>query len=123
MSQPNPREKAIFEKALSLPPDQRASYLNKACSQDAQLRQRVEALLQAREQTTEFSKGSGAPLSAPADSDNRGRASRGAAVSRIARNLPLIAKPGDRIGSYKLLRQIGHGGMGTVWMAKQQGPV
>jgi hypothetical protein len=27
-------------------------------------------------------------------------------------------RPGDRIGRYKLLQQIGAGGMGTVWMAE-----
>jgi TPR repeat protein/serine/threonine protein kinase len=31
--------------------------------------------------------------------------------------------PGDRIGHYKLLQQIGEGGMGTVWMAEQEEPV
>src|SRR6266571_4832389 len=123
MSEPNQREEAIFEEALALPPDQRAACLDKACGQDAQLRQRVEALLQAREQTTELSKGSGAPVSAPAASDNRGLAGGAAAASTITLNLPLIEKPGDRIGRYKLLQQIGHGGMGTVWMAEQEEPV
>jgi len=35
----------------------------------------------------------------------------------------LVERPGSRIGSYKLLQQIGEGGMGTVFMAEQTHPV
>jgi len=41
----------------------------------------------------------------------------------IALNLPLTERPGDRIGRYKLLQQIGEGGCGVVYMAEQQEPV
>jgi len=36
---------------------------------------------------------------------------------------PVIEKPGDRIGHYKLLQQIGEGGCGVVYMAEQEEPV
>src|SRR5438445_13201414 len=36
---------------------------------------------------------------------------------------PVIEKPGDRIGRYKLLQQIGEGGCGIVYMAQQEEPV
>ena len=34
-----------------------------------------------------------------------------------------LEKPGTQIGPYKLLQQIGEGGMGVVYMAEQQEPV
>jgi serine/threonine protein kinase/Flp pilus assembly protein TadD len=38
-------------------------------------------------------------------------------------NLPVTEKPGDKIGHYKLLQQIGEGGCGMVYMAEQEEPV
>ena len=38
--------------------------------------------------------------------------------------MPTISeRPGTRIGRYKLLQEIGHGGFGVVFMAEQQEPV
>src|SRR5262249_36974005 len=37
--------------------------------------------------------------------------------------VPPTEKPGDRIGRYKLLQQIGEGGCGVVYMAEQEEPV
>ena len=44
MSALNQQESTVLEAALKLPPKDRAVYLDEACGNDAQLRQRVEAL-------------------------------------------------------------------------------
>src|SRR5947207_23824 len=36
---------------------------------------------------------------------------------------PMTEKPGDRIGRYRLIEEIGHGGCGVVYMAEQEEPV
>src|SRR5262245_15238275 len=46
----------------------------------------------------------------------------GAATTELLPPL-LLEKPGDRIGRYKLLQQIGEGGCGVVYMADQEEPV
>jgi WD40 repeat protein/serine/threonine protein kinase len=43
--------------------------------------------------------------------------------SQPVRAAPPTEKPGDRIGRYRLLQEIGHGGCGVVYMAEQEEPV
>ena len=98
MDKPRQSEEAIFEAALQEPPEQRAAYLKGACGEDAQLRQRVEALLRAHEKTGGF-------LDQPPP---------GLGPAKTIRlEVPPAEKPGDRIGRYKLLQQIGEGGCGV----------
>ena len=100
-------EEAILDAALELPPAERAAYLDKVCGKDAQLRQLVEALLRAHHYFRAGQDG----LSSP-------RAAHGAGASPAP-----AEKPGNRIGRYKLLQQIGEGGCGIVYMAEQEEPV
>src|SRR5271156_6428228 len=106
MMSPPDRELAIFSAARRLPAAERAAYLDEACAGDAALRQRVEELIQAGEE-------SGAFL------ENMALGAGGT----VRLELPPSEKPGDHIGRYKLLQQIGEGGCGVVYMAEQEEPV
>ena len=101
---------AIFCRPLEIePPPRRRRYLDEACGGDAALRQRVEALLHAHDKPA-------ASWSNPPAADQRRRTHRlGEPVTRNG--------AGTVIGPYKLLEQIGEGGMGIVYMAEQTEPV
>ncbi|HOW68798.1 MAG TPA: serine/threonine protein kinase, partial [Verrucomicrobiota bacterium] len=104
------REEQIFEQALALTSSEaRDAYLLGACGDDGDLRRRVEGLLAAHQDAgaLEFLAASG---------------SKDGSVTRLSRDR-LTEKPGDRIGRYKLLQQIGEGGCGVVYMAEQEEPV
>jgi serine/threonine protein kinase/tetratricopeptide (TPR) repeat protein len=99
-------EREIFLAALNQPTaGERAAFLDQACGSDANLRGQIEALLAEHEQL-------GSYLEAPV-----------AAGQRTLDEAPATERPGTVIGPYKLLQQIGEGGMGTVFMAEQTQPV
>ncbi len=96
---------AIFFAALQQnTPESRKAYLDKACGNDEKLRVCVERLLNAQAHLGSF-------LEAPGSQQE-------ATVEAIRRE-----QPGAMVGPYKLLQEIGQGGMGVVWMAEQEEPV
>src|SRR5437879_1962507 len=103
MTTPKLDEAAIFNLARHIEaPEARRAYLQQACGGDAVLQARVDALLRVHQPEQSF-------LNMPAD--------------EIAGPLPGSEAPGALLGPYKLLQQIGEGGMGTVFMAEQTQPV
>ena len=107
-------ERDLFIAALQIEdPEGRCAYLDKACGDDSELRQRVESLLAAFEQAGSFLQQSAAAPAATSDGP----------LASPPHNTTPAERPGTVIGPYKLLQAIGEGGMGAVFMAEQTEPV
>ncbi len=99
-------ERSIFAAALDIAdPGQRAAYLDDACGNDPQRRRHIEDLLAAEGKLGSF-------LARPPEMPDA-----------TGQYVPIAERPGTVIGPYKLMEQIGEGGMGLVFVAEQQEPV
>src|SRR5262245_39654117 len=99
-------EESIFAEALEKATSaERSAFLAAAGGDDTGLRARVEKLLKSHEAAGSFMRKAPHPP-----------------VPTVAYE-PIIEKPGTVIGPYKLMQQIGEGGMGQVFVAEQQHPV
>jgi eukaryotic-like serine/threonine-protein kinase len=101
------RTESLFAAAVALPPAERDAYLDRECSGDPAVRERLAALLRAHDRA-------GHVIDRPVNGD----------PDRTAGYVPTTEQPGTIIaGRFKLLEEIGQGGMGTVWAAEQTTPV
>ena len=94
------RVKELFEAAVELDPSQRAAFLDKECGSDEALRSEIESLLKSDELTGGF-------IEEP--------------VFAIPRDLfpdkGEDALVGRQFGAYQVIREIGRGGLGAVYLA------
>jgi serine/threonine-protein kinase len=88
----------IFDQALDLGPEARAAYLDRACGGDESLRADVEQLLAADSAPCEF-------LEASAET--------------YFGDVPPSLSAGTRLGPYRVVRELAHGGMGAVYLGER----
>ena len=88
------RVKEVLDAALEVPPGDRTAFLNKTCGSDAELRQEVESLLAASEDSDSFLEKSPVAQLSPYEAED-----------------PKLE--GRVVSHYRILEEVGRGGMGS----------
>lgn len=93
---------ALFEQALELPPDRRPTFLQKHCDEDGELLREVRSMLDSHARAGSF-------IDEP---------SLFVGSKEIA-EVDALVPSGRLIGAYRVVRELGRGGMGAVYLAER----
>jgi hypothetical protein len=98
------RIRELFEAALAQPPASRNAFVEAACAGDMEMRNEVDRLLAAHEKTD-------AIVDRPAISRD--------VIPDLREETSPDVMSGRRFGSWKIVRELGRGGMATVYLARR----
>ncbi len=92
--------KILFQSAIALERDERAEFLSRNCQQDSQLQNLVERMIAADEEAASFLEES--------------------PVQSILASVNAEQLTGKRVGHYRIIQELGRGGMGAVFLARRE---
>lgn len=95
------RVEEIFQSAIDHSRDHRPAYLDQVCNSDTQLRREVESMISSYERAGSF-------MDTPAIAKD----------ALVLGEVGTSAQTGQQIGRYTILKEIGRGGMGEVYLAE-----
>lgn len=102
----------IFQTALDAPQAERSRYVMEACGADAELRAHVEALLAQHDAAGDF-------IETPAIALTGSRSFLSTVRTNPSTDSYVDPAVGRRIGAYRVVRELGRGGMGAVYLAER----